>query len=87
MSGERPLPAQGDKITVLWPRGPHNFEMEFIGLDMDHHPHNGYEWLRGIVGYDEFKGPRGEIERWPRVQTLYARYVEPGVWTMVPKPD
>jgi hypothetical protein len=70
---QRAVPRKGDKILIIWPGGPHNFEMEFMYLDETMPAPNGeYLWLHGVIdGY---------------ARTLYARPVEPGTYRMVGRP-
>lgn len=64
------MPKPGDRITIEWPGGPHDFDMIFERLD-DSMPgaHDDYLWLFGVV------------DGWER--TLYARPVSRGVYRMV----
>lgn len=79
---QRALPKPGDVIYIVWPGGPHDFTMEFLGLDeLKPPPHEDYLWLHGIVG-------RRQLEHITitDVRTIYARPTSPGFFRMVGSP-
>jgi len=82
VSGHPGIPKRGQHITIRWPNGPHDFEMEFLHLEWPCGPHEpGWLWLHGIVGKEDWAHLT-----YDRTQTLYARPTdEPGVYETIPK--
>lgn len=86
---ERAKPAKGEQLVVHWPNGP-DFHMEFVEVDDFHGApiHEGWLFLRGIVGYTE---PNKWFPSQPIYRTLYAHPVAPATgdkpaqWEMLPK--
>jgi hypothetical protein len=75
-------PEPGDTITIRWPGGPHDFQMEFVRFDEPpcppHEP--GWVYLHGIVGETRTQHITSKDYR-----TLYARPVGPGLlYEMLP---
>lgn len=61
------LPKRGERVTVRWPGGPYDFEVEFERLD-EAMPGaaDGWLWLRGVV-----VSPEGRQQRMAR--TFYVQ--------------
>ncbi len=72
-------PAYGDRVTVRWPGGPHDYLLEF-----DH-----FRTERFVGGWVLLVGRQVEPEGGQRgggyLRTFYVRPVEAGVFTLYPK--
>jgi hypothetical protein len=66
------LPKRGERVTVRWPGGPYDFEVEYERLD-DTAPAaaDGWYWLRGVV-----VSPEDQQNRMAR--TFYVQPVDDG---------
>lgn len=82
------LPAPGEMVTVRWPNGPHDFEMEYERVD-GHGVWPGWVFMTGGVESPEssaflqkqWKEP-GYKHRTSR--TLHVRPVGDGTWELLP---
>lgn len=72
------LPKRGERVTIRWPGGPYDFEIEYIDLD-DGMPRadDGWYWLRGLV-------VKPEDHRQRMARTFYVTPVEGG-YALLPK--
>lgn len=44
------LPKRGERVTIRWPGGPYDFEIEYLGLDETMpRADDGWYWLHGLV--------------------------------------
>jgi hypothetical protein len=61
------LPKRGERVTIRWPGGPYDFEIEYLGLnDAMPEAEDGWYWLRGLV-----VEPEGHRHR--MAQTFYVQ--------------
>jgi hypothetical protein len=73
LAGE--LPKEGDRITIRWPGGPHDFTMIFE-REGDPCPYPGWHFLHGVIV---------EPTNWyPRVWSPMVHLVD-GEWSLLPK--
>jgi hypothetical protein len=72
------LPKRGERVTIRWPNGPYDFEIEYIGLN-EAMPRaaEGWYWVRGLV-----VKPEGVRHR--TAQTFMVQPVDGG-YALLPK--
>lgn len=81
------LPELGERVTILWPNGPRDFEMEFVSAsDGRGGPgsREGWTWMTGLVDL-----PANDDDRWglgpsQMKRTFYVTHVGDRTWTLLP---
>lgn len=72
------LPKRGERVTVRWPGGPYDFEVEYIGLnEAMPRADDGWYWMRGLV-------VKPDDHRGRMAQTFYVQPVDDG-YALMPK--
>lgn len=72
------LPARGERVTIVWPNGPYDFEIQFERVKTDVPAAPGWVTLYGLV-VQPADGQHG----W---QSFYVHLVD-GQWSLLPKLD
>lgn len=74
-------PERGERVTILWPGGPHGYVIEFAGIDVAMGERlgaaGGWVWMRGaVIEPARLASPRHRV--------FYVGPAEKGAWTLVP---